>query len=230
MSLKLLLIAISGSREGESFQVEPGETCSFGRTQKADIAFETDGHMSGVHFEIHNSGDFAEVRDRGSTNGTWLNNTRVAQDKLRDGDRVRAGTTILTVEYVGTHVGSGTAIPLDDSEDTQRRTMCRPTSPPASESDSAASPEVKTEKAPITNRVEEENPAAIAPVASQQNAVASNPFESVDEAHIQTDTPETSCNSQLRAYRQYSFLGFDFRCTARATANRRILSSQAKSE
>ncbi len=97
--MKLLLTAITGSREGKTFTVEDNQCITFGRTSAATWSFEDDGHMSSIHFEVENLGHRAEIRDRGSTNGTWLNNEKIAKEPLREGDRIRAGKTILTVEF-----------------------------------------------------------------------------------------------------------------------------------
>jgi hypothetical protein len=98
--VKLILTAISGSREGQLFTIEPGQRMTFGRTGTATVSFEDDGHMSSLHFEVENCVTHAEVRDLGSTNGTWLNNQKIRTEQLRDGDRVRAGKTVLTVELM----------------------------------------------------------------------------------------------------------------------------------
>jgi len=98
--VKLLLTAISGSREGNSFTIEPNQSITFGRTTASTWSFEDDGHMSSIHFEVENLGSHGEVRDLGSTNGTWLNNVKVAREPLREGDRIRAGKTVLTVEFL----------------------------------------------------------------------------------------------------------------------------------
>ena len=99
-TVKLLLTAISGSREGNTFAIEPSQCITFGRTSASTWSFEDDGHMSGVHFEVENFGTYGEVRDCGSTNGTWLNNGKIAREQLREGDRIRAGKTVLTVEFI----------------------------------------------------------------------------------------------------------------------------------
>ncbi len=98
--MKLLLTAISGACEGRTFSLEPNQCATFGRTTAATHCFEDDGHMSSIHFEVENFGTHAEIRDRGSTNGTWLNNQKVLAEQLRDGDRLRAGKTIWTVELM----------------------------------------------------------------------------------------------------------------------------------
>lgn len=69
--------------------------------------------MSGVHFEISNTGGGAELRDRGSTNGTWLDADRIHTWQLREGDRFRAGKTVFIVEFIEPRPGSGTASEQD---------------------------------------------------------------------------------------------------------------------
>ena len=36
------------------------------------------------------------IRDLESTNGTYLNDTRIKEDLLKEGDRIRIGNTLLT--------------------------------------------------------------------------------------------------------------------------------------
>ena len=55
--------------------------------------------MSGVHFAIQSHGDFAEIRDLGSTNKTWVNGVSVASLKLSPKDRIRAGKTLFSIEW-----------------------------------------------------------------------------------------------------------------------------------
>ncbi len=98
--MKLLLRPTSGSHAGETFTVQPGECVTFGRTTASQWSFSDDGHMSSVHFEIENFGDRAEIRDRASTNGTWLNNSKIQRQYLKQGDRLRAGTTVMVVECI----------------------------------------------------------------------------------------------------------------------------------
>lgn len=193
--MKLRLTAISGSREGKEFLVEPKQCVTFGRTTASMWSFEDDGHMSSVHFEVENQGEIAEVRDRGSTNGTWLNNHRIAKERLQTGDRLRAGKTILTVEFL-----EATAEPQEDtpvalpkvsaeealpapSTDIKRPLVSRPSAAP---SPSALPPLPDAGPLPSTDRT----PASVAPLPSSGRlpniaplSAASrriNPFDSVD--------------------------------------------------
>ncbi|MCA9129378.1 MAG: FHA domain-containing protein [Planctomycetales bacterium] len=106
------MTAISGTREGETFTVHANQCVTFGRTHASDTSFEGDLHMSGTHFQIENLGDEAMLTDRGSTNGTWLNTERISKERLREGDRIRAGTAVFTVEFVRDSVDRGMPPPI----------------------------------------------------------------------------------------------------------------------
>ena len=78
--------------------VPPGEVRSIGRTIASDVAVE-DNFMSGVHFEIENKGKFAELRDRNSTNKTWVNHVAQVKCEISPGDVIRAGKTQFSVQW-----------------------------------------------------------------------------------------------------------------------------------
>lgn len=180
-TVKLLLTAISGSREGKTFTIEANECITFGRTNASHWSFEDDGHMSSIHFEVEHRGSDAEVRDRGSTNGTWLNNQKILIEKLREGDRLRAGKTVLTVEFVQPLV----AAELVDQPITDETFVREQPSPKLDDSPTPPAKELDTTP-PFPA------PLALRPLASQEhmdaaNARPINPFDSIDFAG---DSPE----------------------------------------
>jgi hypothetical protein len=97
--VELRLTAITGAYEGTVIVVPPGDCVSFGRTNASQRSFPQDTHMSSQHFEVENFGDRAEVRDRGSTNGTWLNSHRIVKEPLKSGDQLRAGITVFAIDF-----------------------------------------------------------------------------------------------------------------------------------
>lgn len=90
---------MNGATEGAVVSVAAGERVTFGRTSASQRSFPQDTHMSSVHFEVENFEEWAELRDKRSTNGTWLNNNRVTAERLSDGDQIRAGTTVFSVQF-----------------------------------------------------------------------------------------------------------------------------------
>jgi hypothetical protein len=100
-----LLEVLKAGREGlpESFGIFKTRT-TIGRDCKCDIALEWDG-ISRVHAEIEGTGSDAgfstasggrmhtafRVRDCGSSNGVFVNNIKVTESLLRDGDTLALG-------------------------------------------------------------------------------------------------------------------------------------------
>jgi hypothetical protein len=112
------------------------ESRTIGRRSEADLSIPWDGQVSGVHAVLqYIGGELAIVDDGLSTNGTFVNGKRVSgRQRLRDGDRVRVGRTVL-VYRTGRAPEAGTtiaAINRGDTlslSDTQRRVLialCRP--------------------------------------------------------------------------------------------------------
>lgn len=175
--MKLLLTAISGSREGKTFTIEANECITFGRTNASHWSFEDDGHMSSIHFEVENRGSDAEVRDRGSTNGTWLNNQKILIEKLREGDRVRAGKTVLTVEFVQPLV-SAELVDQPISSGTFVRE--EPTPKPAPEPDNTPTPPSDDLFKPTPPFSTPLPPLPATDRINADNARPINPFDSID--------------------------------------------------
>ena len=69
-----------------------------GRDNSADVILDDPG-ISRQHTEIRVTNDgphlIANIRDLGSTNGTFVNGERIASQRLNDGDRVNVGRTSL---------------------------------------------------------------------------------------------------------------------------------------
>lgn len=71
-----------------------------GRERDNDLSLSDEG-VSHRHCEFVSEQGFFMVRDLGSQNGTWVNERRVAEARLRDGDMVRIGATRIRVALEG---------------------------------------------------------------------------------------------------------------------------------
>jgi S1-C subfamily serine protease len=86
----------SGSGADEALELNGGRVL-IGRDETCDIRLD-DTKVSRLHAEITWAGDHYEVRDLGSSNGTYVADVRVAASHaLHDGDVVRVGSHHLTV-------------------------------------------------------------------------------------------------------------------------------------
>ncbi|NBV50585.1 FHA domain-containing protein [bacterium] len=95
-SIAPTLVVISGKPLGKSFYLTQ-ETMILGRDLAADISIGETA-ISRRHTEFLISAAGVQVRDLGSTNGTFINDVRLSKDvvhTLNDGDLVRCGSTLL---------------------------------------------------------------------------------------------------------------------------------------
>lgn len=91
------LFWMTGPFAGRQVRLEPGAPCTFGRDPSATIPIDWDKHISRLHFQIERSGDKWFAADIGSSNGTYLNESRIQKGMLADGDQIVAAATYITV-------------------------------------------------------------------------------------------------------------------------------------
>jgi hypothetical protein len=92
----LQLTILNGTHAGHAVQITAGTPRTFGRAAQADVVLQ-DVYLSDVHFALYCDEQGARVRDLQSHNGTFLNNTAVADATLASGDRIAAGQTLFEV-------------------------------------------------------------------------------------------------------------------------------------
>jgi diguanylate cyclase (GGDEF)-like protein len=92
------LIVLAGANVGEMYRVD-GPELVIGRASNASIRLIDDG-ISRRHARLLQVGHEVMIEDLGSSNGTLVNGEQVAHVTLRDGDKIRLGsTTILKFTY-----------------------------------------------------------------------------------------------------------------------------------
>lgn len=74
---------------GKRISLKTGVT-TVGRDESADIAIDDRG-LSRIHFEIAWNGEVAAIRDRQSTNGTFVDDARISEVVLHSGNVIKAG-------------------------------------------------------------------------------------------------------------------------------------------
>lgn len=126
-------------RDGEGEQVlaplRDSARLSVGRRGNVDLLLDFDPEVSGLHAELERLGDEWVVVDDGlSQNGTFVNGERVvSRRRLRDGDALRFGATIVVFRAPGM-IDEATVARTDETgspqvTDAQRRVLvalCRP--------------------------------------------------------------------------------------------------------
>jgi hypothetical protein len=96
-----LLTASAGPAAGHDYAVRPGRW-KLGRAPREESGFQLlavpDPSMSRDHFALEAGVAAVVLRDLGSTNGTFVNGSRVERSILAEGDQVRAGETTFRVQ------------------------------------------------------------------------------------------------------------------------------------
>jgi pSer/pThr/pTyr-binding forkhead associated (FHA) protein len=90
---KKAVVVEGDALKGKSFQL--GSELIIGRGEKCHVKLD-DPYVSQAHARIFAKGDSYVVEDLGSTNGTYLNRSRLSSPvELQRGDRVKIGKTVL---------------------------------------------------------------------------------------------------------------------------------------
>ena len=94
------LLVINGPNRGSRYEIASDEDIIIGRSVGSRVRLD-DSEVSRQHARIrHNGTDFV-VADLNSANGTLVNGQAVTEKRLRNGDSVRLGTTLLTFQSTG---------------------------------------------------------------------------------------------------------------------------------
>ena len=79
-----------------TFRIPPGSINTIGRSAGAQFIVEAP-LVSRLHCQVTATDDTLQVKDLGSTNGTFVNGKRIKAAQLREGDRLSVGRLELTV-------------------------------------------------------------------------------------------------------------------------------------
>ena len=101
-----LLKFISGKYQGGEFPVASDREIVIGRANELDVVLVED-MVSRRHAKISSAHDSLSIEDLGSTNGTFVNGEKIKRAKLKEGDRVLIGTSIVRVAVTDALAGSG---------------------------------------------------------------------------------------------------------------------------
>ncbi len=100
---------ISGKYQGGEFPLKPNKQVVIGRSSDLDMVLVED-MVSRKHAKITSADGKILIEDLGSTNGTFVNGEKVKQSRLKEGDRILIGTSILKLIAQGS-----AAAALDDA-------------------------------------------------------------------------------------------------------------------
>lgn len=93
---KYWLRIVGGESAGVQFPLPVNETCVIGGSSTADITI-SDDVVSRNHAQVVVQGDTVILEDLGSTNGTFVNGSKIARAKITTDDAILVGLTILNL-------------------------------------------------------------------------------------------------------------------------------------
>ncbi len=96
--MQVTLRVIAGPYTGRAFPFNQHDTFLIGRSPDAHLCLAEDRFFSRNHCLLEFAPPRCFLRDLGSTNGTFVNNQRVREAFLKNGDRIQGGETVLLVE------------------------------------------------------------------------------------------------------------------------------------
>jgi pSer/pThr/pTyr-binding forkhead associated (FHA) protein len=85
---------ISGKYQGGEFPLQDNQEIIVGRSSDLDMVLVED-MVSRKHAKLTVNGDQIFIQDLGSTNGTFVNGEKIKRARLKEGDRVLVGTSII---------------------------------------------------------------------------------------------------------------------------------------
>jgi pSer/pThr/pTyr-binding forkhead associated (FHA) protein len=91
---------ISGKYQGGEFPLKGDKQLIIGRSSELDIVLVED-MVSRKHAKITLTAGKITIEDLGSTNGTFVNGEKVKSSRLKEGDRILVGTSILKLVKAG---------------------------------------------------------------------------------------------------------------------------------
>lgn len=92
-----LVVLKPKERKGATFPI--GTEITIGRAPNCTIMIPDDTYVSQLHARLFRNGDGTWVEDLGSTNGSYVNGTRVTGiHQLDKGDRLQIGSTIMEAQ------------------------------------------------------------------------------------------------------------------------------------
>lgn len=96
--MRVALEITAGPAAGRVIRVEPGKALRVGRSSPSDYPIPADTFLSSQHFSIENDGETIRLLDLKSTNGLFVNGTRVEAAILQIGDVISAGSSRFSVK------------------------------------------------------------------------------------------------------------------------------------
>ncbi len=113
---------ISGKYQGGEFPLRPNREITIGRSSDLDMVLVED-MVSRKHAKITTDDRSVSIQDLGSTNGTFVNGEKIRAVRLKEGDRILVGTSIIKLVAANNEV----PVPMASLTETEARSRLQVT-------------------------------------------------------------------------------------------------------
>jgi pSer/pThr/pTyr-binding forkhead associated (FHA) protein len=113
---------ISGKYQGGEFPLRPNREITIGRSSDLDMVLVED-MVSRKHAKITTDDRSVSIQDLGSTNGTFVNGEKIRAVRLKEGDRILVGTSIIKLVAANNEV----PVPVGSLTETEARSRLQVT-------------------------------------------------------------------------------------------------------
>ncbi len=114
-AMRVILDVLQGPRSGRSFVFDRHDTFIVGRSRFVHCPID-DAALSRDHFLIEVNPPQCELRDLESTNGTFVNNSRIERARLNSGDVIAAGQSVFRVRVEQDTLSNPELAPVSNNE------------------------------------------------------------------------------------------------------------------
>lgn len=94
---EVILHFLEGENEGVEIKLTPPRELYIGRSEESDI-FLGEKKISRKHSMITVSEDGISISDLESTNGTFVNSKKISEMELKNGDKIKVGSSVIEVQ------------------------------------------------------------------------------------------------------------------------------------
>lgn len=94
---EVILHFLEGENEGVEIKLTPPREIYIGRSEESDV-FLGEKKISRKHCQILVSEDQVRIVDLESTNGSFVNSKKISEQKLKNGDKIKVGSSLIEVQ------------------------------------------------------------------------------------------------------------------------------------
>jgi pSer/pThr/pTyr-binding forkhead associated (FHA) protein len=96
---EVILHFLEGENEGVEIKLTPPREIYIGRSEESDV-FLGEKKISRKHCQILVSDEQVRIVDLESTNGSFVNSKKISEQTLKNGDKIKVGSSVIEVEVV----------------------------------------------------------------------------------------------------------------------------------